>query len=203
MKRLTFLVGTILCTLSVLTWKMLPGVRAEDSHSTHAETPSDQETPHAHGDEHEGEEHSENEEHDDHGKETDGDSHGHGHGEEEAPENVGPTKGVLTFDEHVGFNLSPEAEKNFSLARIKPLAKGDSWEVPINALVHSMDKVFVYRERKALLLAIPVRVLKKSGLIATIQAQKLSASDLVISNGAGHLKVVELDLNSGEVGHAH
>jgi hypothetical protein len=206
MKRLSFLIGLILSALSLLIWKTLPGVQAEDSHNSHAEKPSDQKEAHAHGDEHSEEGHEEGEEHDDHGeenhgKEADGDSHGHG--EEEKPENVGPTKGVLSFDEHVGFKLSPEAEKNFSLARTKPLARGDAWEIPLSSLVHSMDKVSVYRERKGLLLAIPVKVVKKAASTVTIQTNKISASDSVISSGAGHLKVVELDLTSGEVGHSH
>ena len=209
MKRLSFLMGLILCALTVLIWKTLPGVRAEDSHNSHAEKSSDQKDAHTHGDEHSDEGHEEGDEHDDHGdhreenhgKESDGDSHGHG--EEEKPENVGPTKGVLSFDEHVGFNLSPEAEKNFSLTRTKPLAKGEMWEIPLSSLVHSMDKVSIYRERKGLLLAIPVKVVKKAGSSVTIQTNKIFASDSIISSGAGHLKVVELDLTSGEVGHSH
>src|SRR3989344_5505598 len=69
----------------------------------------------------------------------------HGHDHEESAQ-VGPDKGILEASETEGIRLSPEAEKNFEIARQK-VSLSDPIELPKTAIVTAVSEVNVFRYR--------------------------------------------------------
>ncbi len=132
-----------------------------------------------------------------------GDDHKHDdHEEEEAPKNVGPNKGIVSFDEREGFVLSKEATKNFKI-EYATHQSASPWSLPKTALVMTRDDVSVFRSRKGKLLRVDVKVVTRTQTHAQITSKDLSAGDQVVIQGAGFLRVAELDATSGESGHHH
>jgi hypothetical protein len=58
---------------------------------------------------------------------------------EEGAKNVGPDKGILSFDEHDGFVLSKEALANFEIKSV--IVKGkEPWSLPTTSLLLTGDE---------------------------------------------------------------
>lgn len=175
---------------------------------------------HAHAEEEEGHEHGEekaqaheegdsdvheegHEEKDEHGHGGEHEEHAEGgHESEEAPQNVGPDKGILTFSEKDGFTLSREAIRNFGIQTLT-LGSGTSWNVAKSALLYSGDQVSVFRVRGGAYLRVPVRVEAKESTQVKISSRKLKEGDLIVNQGVAYLRIAELDVTSGESGHHH
>ena len=151
----------------------------------------------SHGHDEEAESHA-HEDHDEHGEEG-----GHAeHGEEEAPKNVGPNKGITSYDEKKGFVLSAEATKNFRIESLRIDGSGP-WSVPPRTLVITGEEKSVYRFRDGFLKRIRIEVQKKTKESISIVTSQLKSGDAVIVSGAGFLRIAEVDLTSGESGHHH
>lgn len=159
--------------------------------------------PHAHDHDEENEEADSHDEEEGHAHEKDEGDHGHGHGEEgeeEGGKNVGPNKGVTTFDERLGFTLSEEAKKSFGLKTIS-LSGSGPWSVPLQALVRTGAGKSVYRVRDGRFKAVEVRVTANNQTL--IQSKDLTSGDSVVTQGAGFVRIAEVDVTSGESGHHH
>lgn len=129
------------------------------------------------------------------------------HEEEAASANVGPDKGLTSFDEHSGFTLSKEATKNFEIQTAR-LGNASPWTLPRAALVVTGEDKSVFRVRKERFLRVDVEILKKSKSQVTLRAKDLAPKGLapgdeVVVSGAGFLRVAEIDATSGESGHHH
>ncbi len=157
-------------------------------------------------DHHEGEEHKDEDGHDHKKEKKDGAGadHGHGHGEEEEVEakNVGPEKGITSFDEEIGFKMSPEALKTFSVEKIVLNGSGP-WKLPATTLLVTGEDKSVYRVRNETFKRIDVTVLSKNKDEAVVQSDDLKAGDSVVTKGVGDIRVAEVDVTSGESGHSH
>ncbi len=148
--------------------------------------------------------------HDDHGKEegkehADKDDHGHGeekHGEEEAPKNVGPKKGVVEYDERKGLKLSPEAEKTFEVATHE-LTGASPWAIPSSGVLSAGEEKSVYRVVNGFIKRVKIAVIKKDKRQAFISSVTLKAGDKIVTHGINFIRTAELDLTSGETGHSH
>ncbi|MCC7460247.1 MAG: hypothetical protein IT286_02990 [Proteobacteria bacterium] len=125
-----------------------------------------------------------------------------GHEEEEAKPNVGPDKGILKFDEHDGFELSPEALKSFNI-QTQLLKDATSWELPVSCLLLTGNEKNVYRLRNHAFLRIDISILKKTDKTVRIISSDLKTGDAVVVQGVGFLRIVEVDATSGETGHSH
>ena len=134
----------------------------------------------------------------------DGENKGHDHeqGEEEEAKNVGPEKGITSYDEENGFTLSKEASKHFSLETMV-LNASISWTVPTSALLLTGEDKSVYRVRKGSFKRIDVKIVHKNKTQAVIRSGELTSGDQVVTKGVGFLRLGELDVTSGESGHHH
>lgn len=131
---------------------------------------------------------------------AEGDDHGGEHEEEAAPD-VGPGKGVEAFG-HDGMKLSAKAAESMGF-RSTEVSGRDSFRVPIQSLVYFQDDVGVYRLRGGWIKMAHVEVMEKTKKDALLRSRDLKQGDHVVVAGAAALRVVELDLTSGEVGHGH
>jgi len=159
------------------------------------------------------------EEHDDHGHDHSGeggerkekrgkkDAHSHeasemGHEEEGEAKNVGPNKGIISYDEHDGFVLSSGASKNFKIEYLT-LQNSAPWILPKSALVTTREDRSVYRNRGGKLLRVDVTLVSRTKDHAQVKSEDLQPGDQIVIRGAEFLRVAELDITSGESGHHH
>ena len=151
-----------------------------------------------------GEDHKDGEPGHDHKKEGASSGHSDSHGEEAEAEakNVGPEKGITSFDEETGFKMSAEALKTFSVEKIALNGAGP-WTVPSSSLLITNEGKSVYRVRNETFKRIDVVVLSKNKTQAVIQSDELGAGDGLVTKGAGDIRVAEVDVTSGESGHSH
>lgn len=134
-------------------------------------------------------------------KHAEGEKKDHG-GDEEEAKNVGPEKGVTSFDEEAGFKISQEATKTFSIEKLSLNGSGP-WTVPVSAILFTSEDKSVYRVRKDFFKRVDVQILRKDKNSAVIQSSDLASGDTLVTKGASSLRVAELDVTSGESGHSH
>lgn len=114
---------------------------------------------------------------------------------------VGPSKGVLEADEHIGFKLRSGVEERY---QVKTLTVGASpWIWPRGVILYSKGDRQVFRKRDGFWLAVDVSY-ERRGENVVIQSPLLKAGDQVATSGSGLLKIVELHVFSEEEsGHIH
>ncbi|MBL7672244.1 MAG: hypothetical protein JNM39_17325 [Bdellovibrionaceae bacterium] len=159
---------------------------------------------HKEGEKHddESEDHKDGEPGHDHKKEGASNEHGDSHGEEAEAKNVGPEKGITSFDEDAGFKMSAEALKTFSVEKTVLNGTGP-WTVPSSSLLITNEDKSVYRVRNETFKRIDVTVLSKNKTQAVIQSDELTTGDSLVTKGVGDIRVAEVDVTSGESGHSH
>ncbi|MDX6769041.1 MAG: hypothetical protein SF051_05875 [Elusimicrobiota bacterium] len=128
--------------------------------------------------------------------------HGEEHGEEEeASPNVGPGKGVEAFG-HEGMKLSAKAAASLGF-KTSPIAGNGAVKVPVSALVFFQDEVGVYRSRGGWIKLVEVELAERTKRDAIVRSKELKPGDQLVVAGAAAIRVIELDLTSGDVGHGH
>ncbi|MBX3019866.1 MAG: hypothetical protein KF767_18410 [Bdellovibrionaceae bacterium] len=133
------------------------------------------------------------------------DEHGPDHTEErsETPENVGPEKGIVAIDDHDGFKLSPEAEKNFEIRAIV-LKDAGPWTLPKMATVRSGSEVSLYRRRAGFIKRIDFTPASQSGETIRVSSKDLRPGDEILIAGLGFVRIAELAATGGMAeGHSH
>ncbi|AZZ37301.1 hypothetical protein CIK05_11045 [Bdellovibrio sp. qaytius] len=150
----------------------------------------------------ESKEHAENKKHDDH-HESEKNEHGDHKEEAEVNAQVGADKGILEADKEKGFKLSPEAEKNFQINKIK-IVTSTSIELPLTAIATSTVEVNVYRFREGFYKRIDFIQLSKNQNKIFIKSPELKVGDEVAVSGLGYLRVTEIAAFDGAPeGHSH
>lgn len=135
--------------------------------------------------------------HDEHGHDDKHDS------DQEKNPQVGPNKGILMASEEDGIKLSPEAEKNFEIKKIKVLT-ANAIEIPKNAIVTAGLEVNLYRYRSGFYKRIDFREIKRLGNTVQVQSKDLKSGDEIAITGLGFLRIAELSAFSGAPeGHSH
>lgn len=168
----------------------------------------------------EGEKHGDHDDHekgskdkdDDHGHESGGgekhDDHdedgGHGgHGHEEGNENIGPGKGIVSASEEEGFQISPEAEKNFEIKRFKVPASAQ-FEIPKSAVVTAGTEVNLYRYRDSHYKRVDFVFVSKADKSVVVKSKDLKPGDEIVVLGTGLLRIAEIAAFGGAPeGHSH
>jgi hypothetical protein len=190
---------------------------SEKKEHKHETQESHEETRGDHGDE---DDHDEKEEgHDEHAdeqghgdKHTDEHGHGdkhtdeHGHGDkhdEEENSQVGPGKGIVSASENEGIQISPQAEKNFEIQRVKvPIQI--QFDLPKSAIVTAGTEVKLYRYREGHYKRIDFDLVAKSNGKVTVKSKELKAGDEVVVYGTGLLRIAEIAAFGGAPeGHSH
>lgn len=161
-------------------------LRASDDHKDH-------QTGEKHADEHTKEGAPAKDEHEHEGGEE--------HEEEEANPNVGPGKGVEAFGKE-GMKLSAKAAANLGF-KTAPIAGSGAVKVPASALVFFQDEVGVYRSRGGWIKLVEVKLGERTRRDAVVLSKELKPGDQLVIVGAAAIRVIELDLTSGDVGHGH
>lgn len=172
-----------------------PSVHQQEKHDDH-----DEEEKHEGHDE---SEHGKSDSHDDH-KDEKGESH-EGHGDEHGEENpqVGPNKGILSANPAEGVQLSPEAEKNFEIQKMK-VSNPNNFEIPKTAIVTAGLEVNLYRYRGGFYKRIDFETLNRSGNKISIRSKELKEGDEIAITGLGFLRIVEIAAFDGAPeGHSH
>jgi hypothetical protein len=90
---------------------------------------------------------------------------------------------------------------NFKIESMKLQGQGP-WSVPKSALIKTRDEVAVFRMRDGKYLRVSVSVTGKAPN-QQIKGKDLKTGDEIVSKGGGFLRVAEIDVTSGEVGHHH
>jgi hypothetical protein len=127
----------------------------------------------------------------DHGKEenhSEEDEHGH---KEEKNENIGPGKGIVSADEENGFQISPQAEKNFEIKRIK-VASLAQIKIPKTAIVTAGMETNIYRYRNGYYRRVDFNVITKQEDGIHISSKELKPNDEIVVHGTGLLRIAEL-----------
>lgn len=138
----------------------------------------------------------------DHEKEAKGHSD---HGNEEKKEgekNVGPKKGVTSFDEVKGFTLSNEAIKNFSI-KTEALEGNGPWVIPATALLLTGEEKNIYRLRDGYFKRIDIEVVEKVASKILFKSLEVKSGDSLVVQGVDFIRTAEVDATSGESGHSH
>jgi len=142
--------------------------------------------------------------HDDHEEgEKHADEDGDNHGEEEGNPQVGADKGILEANKEKGFKLSPEAEKNFSINKMK-VAKAHNIEIPKSAQVTSGLEINLYRVRDGYYRRIDFTVVSSNSTTMIVNSKELSPNDEIALTGLGFLRISEVSAFDGApAGHSH
>lgn len=147
-------------------------------------------------------EHSEREQPGGHGDDEEAGEHGHEHGDEENP-HVGPDKGIISASAKDGIQLSPEAEKNFGIQRVK-VSKGEQIELQKTAIVTVGIEINLFRYRHGFYRRIDFDLVQRNGSKAIVRSKELKAGDEVVVQGVGFLRIVEIAAFGGAPeGHSH
>ena len=135
-------------------------------------------------------------------KHEDGKKHAEGEHEESPNPNVGPGKAVEALDHDKGMRLSLKAAAALGV-KTAPVAGSDPYRVPASSLVYFQDEIGVYRLRGGWLKLIEIKVAEKSKKDAVIRTREIKPGDRIVVAGTALVRVTELDLSSGDVGHGH
>ena len=191
--------------LSILTALLLffgNTVSASDEHD-HKNEKKDSVASDKHED-HESNDHQHKESEDKHDHSEDEHAHneedGDGHGEENSV--VGPEKGILEASEENGIKLSPQAEKNFEIQKIKTF--GNSTDLPKAAIVTAGIEVNIYRIRNGFYKRIDFETISKHDDKVIIKSKDLKVGDEIAISGLGFLRLAEIAAFGGAPeGHSH
>lgn len=121
-------------------------------------------------------------------------SYAHGGGEVEAGK-VG--KGVIAFDEHEGFKLSPESIKRMQFG-YKKVETAGSITISKEALVLALDETHVYTHINDYFKAIDVKIISKTKDSYSVSATGLKTGVEVVTKGVSFLRVIDMDMNASE-----
>lgn len=123
--------------------------------------------------------------------------------EEIESSSVGPDKGILKSDEHLGFQLSKEAIQNFSIQTVVVEIPRDL-KIPISAILITGEEKNVYRLRDEFFKRVDFVTLKESPGFALIASQDLRQGDRIVLTGIAFLRIAEITAFAGaETNHSH
>jgi len=124
-------------------------------------------------------------------------------GDHGAGESAKVGKGVIAYDEHDGFKLSPESMKNFKFS-FKKIEKNGAVTVPRGAVVFTLDETQLYLVVNGFFKFVDVQIVSKNKTEITVSSDELKAGTDVVTSGVSFLRVITMDLNAGEEGgHGH
>jgi hypothetical protein len=166
-----------------------------EKHEVHEDRKSKIEKKHDdHDHEHEKES---SEKHNDH-EEGEGDEHGH-----EENNQVGPGKGIVSASEEDGIQISPEAEKNFEIKKIKVPIQAQ-FEIPKAAVVTAGTEVNLYRFREGRYKRVDFDFVSKADKKVVVKSKELKSGDEIVVQGMGLLRIAEIAAFGGAPeGHSH
>lgn len=125
-------------------------------------------------------------------------AYSHGGAESEGPK-IG--KGIIAYDKHDGFKLSPESLKRMKFAFVKVTTLG-TITIPKNSLVHALNETHLYMHTDGFFKPIDVKITSKSSNTITVSSPNLKIGTEIVVMGVSFLRVIEMDLGSSEDAHS-
>ena len=109
----------------------------------------------------------------------------------------------MSASEAEGFQISPEAEKNFDVKKVQVPASAQ-FEIPKTAIVTAGTEVNLYRYRDSHYKRVDFIFVSKSDKKAVIKSKDLKAGDQIVVEGTGLLRIAEIAAFGGAPeGHSH
>ncbi|MDD4555874.1 MAG: hypothetical protein PHE89_00910 [Alphaproteobacteria bacterium] len=106
-------------------------------------------------------------------------------------------------DEHEELVLSAKVIQNYGI-EIDILEKNTPFVLPREAFVNAQGDYFLYKqEAENVFEQVEIHLIKKTNSEMFFTSDDLSAGEKVVIKGAKFLRVILLDKEGGEVGHAH
>lgn len=175
--------------------------KSQEEHEDHRHDSESAETQHTHGEEENHDHETDEAKHEKDEKEHDHE-HGHGHSEE-GNDQVGPGKGIVSASEKEGIRISPEAEKNFEIKRIRVVSPSQL-EIPKSAIVTAGTETNLFRYRNGHYKRIDFVFIKKSSQQILVSSKDLRSDDEIVVHGIGLLRIAEIAAFGGAPeGHSH
>lgn len=109
-----------------------------------------------------------------------------------------PEKAILEVSQADGIRISDKAIKTLEIVTNSLSPGSESFSIPPSAIIHSLDKVGVYRLRNGWFKFIEVKMLERSSKRTTVYSSELHSSDQVVIQGVALLRVTEMDAFGGE-----
>lgn len=125
-------------------------------------------------------------------------AYSHGGAESEGPK-IG--KGIIAYDKHDGFKLSPESLKRMKFAFAKVATLG-TITIPKNSLVHALNEIHLFIHTDGFFKPIDVKITAKLNNTITVTSPHLKIGTEVVVTGVSFLRVIEMDLGSSEDAHS-
>lgn len=131
---------------------------------------------------------------------------GHDHEDSHVEEEnnfVGSDKGILSASEQEGFQLSPQAEKNFEI-QLQKVRPNQPLEIPKSALISIGTEVQLYRYRDGHYKRIEFELVRKTTKQVLLRSKDLKYGDQIVVQGMGFLRIAEIAAFGGAPeGHSH
>ena len=105
-------------------------------------------------------------------------------------------KAVTEYSTEKGMRLTETAIQTLELVKA-PLAGTGSFTLPLSAVVYYEDNRGVFRFRDGWYKLVKIQIIKKMDKTMLISSSELLASDQVITQGVGLLRVAELEAQGG------
>ncbi|MCK6598069.1 MAG: hypothetical protein L6Q37_06865 [Bdellovibrionaceae bacterium] len=131
------------------------------------------------------------------------DDHDHQTNHSNENSQVGPNKGILSADDTLGFQLSPSAEKNFEIEKMK-VSINHSVNIPKTAILSTGTEQNIFRIRNSYFKRVDFQIIKKNKDKIIINSDELQLGDEVALTGLGFLRIAEITAFGGAPeGHSH
>ncbi|MFV0625772.1 MAG: hypothetical protein ACK5N8_00300 [Alphaproteobacteria bacterium] len=106
-------------------------------------------------------------------------------------------------DEHEELELSAKVLKNYGI-EVAVLEKKSPYVLPREAFVEAQGDTYIFKQEKENVFEqVEVHPLKKTKSEMFFESDDVSAGEEFVVKGAKYLRVILLDKEGGEVGHAH
>lgn len=117
--------------------------------------------------------------------------------------NIGPDKGILKADEHLGFQLSEKALQNFAVETLN-MGAGKELKIPRTAIVLTGEEKNIFRLRGDFFKRVDFITINESIDFVLIRSPELREGDRIVIKGVGFLRIAEIAAFGGaETSHSH
>ncbi len=105
-------------------------------------------------------------------------------------------------EEHEAIEISEQVVKNYNITTMK-ITSSDIHEVPRSAVVNAQGEYFIYKKENSSFEQVEVEPIEVNSTSVSFHSEEIQPNDEIVNNGAKYLRVILLDKEGGEVGHAH
>lgn len=105
-------------------------------------------------------------------------------------------------EEHEDIELSAQAIENYNL-KFEIINQNEPFTLKKTAIINAQDKYFIYKKDGHGFEQIQIEPIKIDENSISFSSSEIQKGDEIVVSGSRYLRVIFLDMESGEVGHAH